>query len=153
MICVRNSHRFQPTSSDMTNRALDDVVVVRCKRPMKPWRIATRICLGSHSPVFLFIFRLKAEREEGVENSRPGRRRADADYAGETSECVTACTDNATRLSTPTLRMSFDTCAFTVLSSMPNGALISLLERPVTNIPKISFSRSVSGLRCKRGLP
>jgi hypothetical protein len=37
-----------------------------------------------------------------------------------TSECVIACTDNAIRFCTPTLRISFATCAFTVRSSIPS---------------------------------
>ncbi len=37
-----------------------------------------------------------------------------------TSECVIACTDNAMRFCTPTLRINFATCAFTVRSSIPS---------------------------------
>ena len=41
-------------------------------------------------------------------------------YLVATSECVIACTDNAIRFCTPTLRINFATCAFTVRSSIPN---------------------------------
>jgi len=41
-------------------------------------------------------------------------------YFAATSECVMACTDKAMRFCTPTLRINFATCAFTVRSSIPN---------------------------------
>src|SRR5437879_6631636 len=64
-----------------------------------------------------------------------------------TSECVIAWTDSAIRFCTPTLRISFATCAFTVRSSIPREAPISLFERPATSISKTSFSRSVKVTR------
>src|ERR1700758_2560885 len=68
-------------------------------------------------------------------------------YFAVTSECVIACTDNAIRFCTPTFRMSLATWAFTVRSSMPSAAPISLLERPATSISRTSFSRSVNVTR------
>ncbi|SRR5260370_38119630 len=61
-----------------------------------------------------------------------------------TSECVIAWTDNAMRFCTPTLRISFATCAFTVRSSIPSTAPISLFDLPTTSSSRTSFSRSVN---------
>ena len=58
-----------------------------------------------------------------------------------------ACTDKAIRFCTPTLRINFATCAFTVRSSIPSEAPISLLDRPATSISSTSFSRSVNVTR------
>src|ERR1019366_4082799 len=56
-------------------------------------------------------------------------------FAGKlTSEWETACTDSSMRLCTPTLRIIFAMCAFTVRSTIPRGSPISLLERPATNL-------------------
>ena len=41
-------------------------------------------------------------------------------YFAATSECVMACTDSAILFCTPTLRINFATCAFTVRSSIPS---------------------------------
>src|SRR5208283_5675385 len=68
-------------------------------------------------------------------------------YFAVTSECVMAWTESAMRFCTPTLRISFATCAFTVRSSMPRAEPISLLERPATSISSTSFSRSVKVMR------
>jgi hypothetical protein len=60
----------------------------------------------------------------GVSREFPKQLRTDnwelAYYFVATSECVIACTDNAIRFCTPTLRINFATCAFTVRSSIPN---------------------------------
>src|SRR5215831_10512672 len=70
------------------------------------------------------------------------------DYLEEvTREWVMACTDRAIRFCTPTLRMNLATWAFTVRSSIPRAAPISLLERPATSISRTSFSRSVNVTR------
>src|SRR6266478_9240977 len=65
----------------------------------------------------------------------------------ETSECVTACTESARRLCTPFLRISLAMWAFTVRSSMPSAAPISLFDRPPTSNSKTSFSRAVKTVR------
>src|SRR6202165_2580233 len=68
-------------------------------------------------------------------------------YFAVTRECVMAWTESAMRFCTPTLRISFATCAFTVRSSIPRAEPISLLERPATSISRTSFSRSVNVIR------
>src|SRR5579872_5932850 len=55
--------------------------------------------------------------------------------------------ESAMRFCTPTLRINLATWAFTVRSSMPRAAPISLLERPATSISSTSFSRSVKVTR------
>src|SRR5438309_9502690 len=75
-----------------------------------------------------------------VTNGSPG-------YFAVTREWVMACTESAIRFCTPTLRINLATCAFTVRSSMPRAAPISLLERPATSISRTSFSRSVKVTR------
>jgi hypothetical protein len=64
-------------------------------------------------------------------------------FEEETRECVTACTESARRFFTPFFRISLLMWAFTVRSSMPRAAPISLFDRPPTSSSKTSFSRLV----------
>jgi hypothetical protein len=64
-------------------------------------------------------------------------------FGEETRQCVTACTESERRFFTQFFCISLAMWAFTVRSSMPNNAPISLFDRPPTSISKTSFSRSV----------
>jgi hypothetical protein len=63
---------------------------------------------------------------------------------GATMELVTAKMESAIRFSTPTLRISLATCAFTVRSSMPRLRAISRFDRAATRSLSTSVSRAVN---------